>query len=91
MAHGIWWNRYRRSLGYLIQRWIWRISAGRRHIGCVDVVYVERGILGAVGSGEGGLLPAWRGWVLLAITREKWSMVGDTYSRHLGDIRFESD
>ena len=30
-------------------------SAGRRHIGCVDVVYVrERGILGAAGGGEGG-------------------------------------
>jgi hypothetical protein len=70
MAHGIWWHGHRRGLGYLIRRRGWRISAGRRHIGCVDVVYVrERGILGAAGGGEGGLLPAWvllawRGWVV---------------------------
>jgi hypothetical protein len=70
MAHGIWWHGHRRGLGYLIRRRDWRISAGRRHIGCVDVVYVrERGILGAAGGGEGGLLPAWvllawRGWVV---------------------------
>jgi len=45
---------------------------------CRCCVCKERGILGAAGGGEGGLLPAsvllaWRAWVLLANTREKWS------------------
>jgi hypothetical protein len=30
-----------------------------------------RGILGVAGGSEGGLLP----WVLLAITRERWSIL----------------
>jgi hypothetical protein len=47
---------------------------------CRCCVCRERGILGATGGGEGGLLPAWvllawRWWVLLAVTREKWSIL----------------
>jgi len=53
----------------------------RRHIGCVDIAYVsgvESWVLPA------WVLPAWvlPAWVLLAITREKWSILGNKKMVH---------